>query len=407
MNVASTLRLVSASDVNWDAIIVGAGPAGTLAALLLARAGRRILLVERKRFPRAKVCGACLNQHGRALLADAGLGHLPTQLGGIPLTRFHLAGEARSVSLALPGGIAVSRSRLDAALATAAIEAGSEFIDEATAQVLPASPETSTEASAGGMAAPADVRTVRLRRDHHDVLVRAHVVLSADGLGHSSLQGLEGFESQVATDSRIGLGTTILNSPAGYEEGTIYMAVGKSGYAGVVRVEQGALNIAAAIDPHAVRTSTGPSAAVTAILHSAGLPEIADLSAADWHGTIPLTRRPSAVAGHRLLLLGDASGYVEPFTGEGIAWALSAATAVVPVVLRGLSQWSTHIEDDWGRVLRQRIGPRQQLCRQIAWCLRHPWLIRQSVRVLRIAPALARPVVRRLTDSPTTMIGTP
>ena len=46
-----------ASD--WDAVVIGAGPAGSVAASLLARSGRRTLLVERATFPRTKVCGGC------------------------------------------------------------------------------------------------------------------------------------------------------------------------------------------------------------------------------------------------------------------------------------------------------------------------------------------------------------
>ncbi|MGH8049004.1 MAG: FAD-dependent oxidoreductase, partial [Chthoniobacterales bacterium] len=45
----------------YDAIIVGAGPAGSVCAATLAQAGRRVLLLDKARFPRDKVCGDCLN----------------------------------------------------------------------------------------------------------------------------------------------------------------------------------------------------------------------------------------------------------------------------------------------------------------------------------------------------------
>ena len=58
----------------YDAVVIGAGPAGGIAALGLARAGRRVLLVDKQRFPRAKVCGCCLNASAVATLREAELG---------------------------------------------------------------------------------------------------------------------------------------------------------------------------------------------------------------------------------------------------------------------------------------------------------------------------------------------
>ena len=64
----------------WDAVVVGAGPAGAVAARELARRGHRVLLAERAKFPRGKVCGCCLNEHTLSALAAAGLGDLPARL---------------------------------------------------------------------------------------------------------------------------------------------------------------------------------------------------------------------------------------------------------------------------------------------------------------------------------------
>ena len=59
---------------DYDAVVIGAGPAGGVAALGLARAGRRVLLVDKQRFPRPKVCGCCLNASALATLRRVGVG---------------------------------------------------------------------------------------------------------------------------------------------------------------------------------------------------------------------------------------------------------------------------------------------------------------------------------------------
>ena len=66
--------MIAAATDLYDAVVIGAGPAGGIAALGLARAGQRVLLVDKQRFPRAKVCGCCLNASALAVLREAGLG---------------------------------------------------------------------------------------------------------------------------------------------------------------------------------------------------------------------------------------------------------------------------------------------------------------------------------------------
>ncbi|HEY7428386.1 MAG TPA: FAD-dependent oxidoreductase, partial [Gemmataceae bacterium] len=74
MTVAATTGLEEASRRTWDVVVVGAGPAGAMAAHELARRGCAVLLVDRAAFPRWKVCGCCLNGHALVTLQAAGLG---------------------------------------------------------------------------------------------------------------------------------------------------------------------------------------------------------------------------------------------------------------------------------------------------------------------------------------------
>jgi flavin-dependent dehydrogenase len=102
------------------------------------------------------------------------------------------------------------------------------------------------------------------------------------------------------------------------------------------------------------------------------------------------------VASERVFALGDAAGYVEPFTGEGMAWALAAAVAVAPLADRAVVSWQPSLEREWERTYRRVVCRRQLLCRAAAAVLRRPWLTRAAVALLAHLPRLARPIVYHL-----------
>jgi flavin-dependent dehydrogenase len=94
-----------------------------------------------------------------------------------------------------------------------------------------------------------------------------------------------------------------------------------------------------------------------------------------------------------LFRIGDSSGYVEPFTGEGIGWALSAGVDVAPYALRALDGWRDEIGDAWHDDQVRRMRRTQRFCRLLAGGLRRPRLVRTSVRMFARYPGLARPLV--------------
>ena len=114
---------------SWDVLIAGAGPAGSMAAVELAQAGCEVLLIDRSRFPRPKVCGCCLNLAGVSILGNARVdlpGRIPN-LQELDSVVFEVQG--RSTSLRLPGGYAISRGLLDSVLAERASDVGAVFLD--------------------------------------------------------------------------------------------------------------------------------------------------------------------------------------------------------------------------------------------------------------------------------------
>ena len=387
-HVSRTIDLPHAASTAWDAIVIGAGPAGALSACLLARAGLNVLLVERKPFPRPKVCGGCLNAHALAALARAGLDGRVRALGATPIHALRLHQRARVATIDLAPGLAISRQALDAELVSAAIEAGSVFLPETAALVVPE----------GDLPWREGWRRVSLQHRHeHGVFAAARAVLVADGLAHSSLRECGSFHSRVSASARIGVGGVAGPGTIELQPGSITMAVGRHGYVGAVEIEDGRVNVAAAIDPGFLKTFAATAPAIGAILAEAGVKARPGLDTIDWMGTIPLTRHVPRPAARGVFVLGDAAGYVEPFTGEGMAWAFAGAEAVVPIVKRAMASHDARLEQDWIRVHARGIGREQRWCRVVARVLRMPALLTPCVLLLRQHPALARPLVAHLT----------
>ncbi len=379
--IPPTLTLNEAARRGWDVLVIGAGPAGALAARELARRGAAVLLVDKAVFPRWKVCGCCLNGQALAVLRAAGLDDLAGGLGAVPLERFRLGSRGRRADLPLAGGVALSREALDAGLIRAAIRTGVAFLPQ-------------TQAVLGPLESTA--RMVDLRQGADSVRAAACLVVAADGLGGRLLSGQT--ETDVITErgSWIGAGTVARTAPDTFGPGTVFMACGRGGYVGLVRLEDGRLNIAAALDPELLKRRYRPGEAAAAILEEAGFPQLPSLAELAWRGTPPLTRRATRRAYPRLFVVGDAAGYVQPFTGEGIAWALAAGRAVAAPAGRGLRQWDPALEAEWEDLYRRTIASGQQTCRALMHALGHPRLTAAAVAVLSRWPALAAPVLRRV-----------
>jgi 2-polyprenyl-6-methoxyphenol hydroxylase-like FAD-dependent oxidoreductase len=174
------------------------------------------------------------------------------------------------------------------------------------------------------------------------------------------------------------------------------MAVGRCGYVGLVRVEGDQLNVAAAFAREFIKDCGSPGAAARRILAEAGFPSIPAFADALWQGTVPLTRQTWPVAGERFFVLGDAAGYVEPFTGEGMAWAMTCGKAVEPLARRAIDGWDPSLPRAWTSLHRQLVARRQMLCRGLAFTLRHPGLARAGFELAIRAPNFAGLVIQRV-----------
>jgi flavin-dependent dehydrogenase len=365
----------------WDVVVIGAGVSGGLAALDCARKGLNVLVVEQRSFPRWKVCGCCFNAQAQAVLDAVGQGDLMERCGAHPLRRLRIGLNGRNADLSLSGGWVLSRERFDQALLQAASQAGATVRFQTRGQLEDV-----------GL----NARSVRLLSTSggSSEVVQARVVLVAAGLVNQCIPEQRSLGHTGV--SRIGAGCVLPAAAHTYAESVIHMAVASGGYVGLVRREDGALNLAAAFDRSLLRARGGAAAAASSLICSAGFELPTDLMNSRWQLTPALTRRPPALATSRCLLIGDAAGYVEPFTGEGMAWALTAGAAAAPFVIEAQADWSPDLEQRWQQTLERLVVRRQQICRSLASVLRRPMLTEGLFSLCRRWPQLPERIVARL-----------
>ena len=195
----------------------------------------------------------------------------------VPLESIRLAAGGRAASVPLSGGAALSREAFDAALIEAAVAAGAAFLPETRAVLLEIPPKR-------GIADAA--RPLLLQQGDRRAETSARVVLAADGLGGSLLA--RGGEAEAG--ARIGAGAVTTEAPDFYRPGVVYMACGAGGYTGMVRLEDGRLDAAAAFDAAWLRAVGGPGRAAAQLVREAGWPPLGRLDDPGWRGTPALTR---------------------------------------------------------------------------------------------------------------------
>lgn len=342
-----------------DIAVIGAGPAGSCAAIAAARAGARVVLVERAAMPRAKVCGCCLAASGVAALEEAGAGDILAD--AVRLHAIRVTKGVRAMTLARRAGVVISRESLDTRLVERARASGAEVLLETSARVAPD-------------------RSVQLTHGTRVSTLRPRTVIVADGLQGGALDDVPGFGWTVARRSMMGFGAVLPHHALDCPRGEIHMHVAHDGYIGVVRLPSGELDVAAAVLPTALRQAGSVAACAHSLLAGVACDRSA-IDAARWRGTPQLTRVRARVADHGILVAGDATGYIEPFTGEGMSWAIATGLAAGELAVR-----DEHAHKAWPTRYAALVARPKWRCRAIALLLRSPALVGAMLAVGSRAP---------------------
>ena len=354
-----------------DIAVIGGGPAGACAAIAAARGGARTVLFERAVFPRPKVCGCCLTARAVAELHALGAGSALD--GACTLRSVRVACGGRALSLRREAGVAIGRDALDARLVAVAREAGVAVECGVRAQVTEGG-AVRIASDGGGSGAREGVT--------REVLARTVIV--ADGLGGTALDGgakFDAFAWRIDAASHMGFGATVPAGAVACDPGEIRLRVSHAGYIGAVRLPDGSVDIAAAVDPRRMRADGGVAECAIALLG----PDARDhdaLRATRWKGTPQLTRRRGRVAADGILVVGDAAGYVEPFTGEGMTWAIATGAAAGALAAR-----EREPHRSWPALHARIVGGPRLRCRVIARALRSPALLRAAIALGNLVPA--------------------
>ena len=310
-----------------DALVVGAGPAGAAFAARMARAGASVLMVESARHPRPKACAEYASPRIVEELSQLGMGADEWADAAVPLAGMHIhaGGRASMIRYADRHGArsawGVNREAFDASLAAHAATCGADLRDRTSAVRL----ETVDGRVCGAW--------IRNHESDREELVTSDWTIGADGV-RSTVARLIGVDRPVRFPRRLGLVAHYSGIEALTDHGEMH--VGANGYIGLAPMPGGELNVGMALP---LDGATGGSQArfERAI---ASIPVVARRLAGarrltPIRGAAPIGHRVSRAAGPGWLLIGDAAGFVDPFTGEGIHRALRSARAGADAILAG------------------------------------------------------------------------
>ncbi len=387
------------TPTRFDAIVMGAGPAGSTAATLLARAGWSVALVEKQRFPRRKVCGECLAASNLPLLDALGLGAGFAACAGPALRRVALMQGERVIvadlpPAGLPGhawGRALGRETLDTLLLEQAKASGATVLQPWAVHAL----------ESGGADHRCELRAVG---SGQRTTLRAPVVIDAHGSWESLPTDRAAHRLGRRPGGLLAFKANFLS--ADLAEGLLPILSFEGGYGGMVVAGHGVATLACCIREDRLeacrRALPGLSAgeAVEAYLKRECRGVAKALASAQrdgpWLAAGPI--RPGIRLGQdsTVFRIGNAAGEAHPIIGEGLSMAMQSAWLLCGHLLQSPDGRGGALHADWQRGVHQRyaadwrrhFAPRLRLAAAFAQLAMRPALASPLLALLRLWPGL-------------------
>lgn len=384
----------------YDVIVCGAGPAGAVAATVLSRGGARVLLLDRARFPRAKLCGDTLNPGALAVLRRLAMsgGFEPSAL---PVDGMIVTGE-RGVRVRAPYGrgacgLAIERCLLDAALLQAAVAAGAR-VEEGVLVRGPLLDNRARDLHVRGV--------VIAGRDGRDLRVPAPLVIAADGRRSRLAVGV-GLSRQPRRPRRWAIGAYFEQVAGMTSFGEMH--VRRDRYVGVAPLPSGLVNVCLVLRgpsrlPAARAGFEDPAALLRAAIDRD--PALRERFAGARMVAPPVMLGPLAVDASApglpgLLLAGDAAGFIDPMTGDGLRFAVRGGELAADVALAAYAGRLPHPHLQLARLRRREFAAKWRFNRALRRLVGRettvelaglaafaaPWLLRRTIAFAGDVPA--------------------
>ena len=382
---------------HFDAVIIGAGPAGSAAAILLARAGWAVALVEKQPFPRRKVCGECIAASNLPLLQGLGIGAAFDAAAGPELKRMALMHGAHTVLADLPAaahanyrwGRALGRETLDTLLLEQARATGVQVLQPWSVQAI---------GGAGG-----DWRCrVRAIDSNRGLTLHAPVAIAAHGSWEALPSARPRRRLARHASDLFAFKANFRN--AALAEGLLPVLAFDGGYGGMVVADDGITTLACCVRRDRMEASRSAAAGARAgdVVEALLRRECAGVRAAlhgatrdsTWLAAGPIDpgiRLGSADDHDGLFRIGNAAGEAHPIIGEGMSMALQSAHLLCAGLLAAdLRQpaWQRDVARRYAAAWRHHFAGRLRLAATFAHAAMRPVLAGSLVAVARAMPGL-------------------